>query len=529
MVQLRDYQSQAYARGIKALNQGKKALIVIGTGGGKTHVSGAFVRSAVNSGKKVILVCPLRILIWQHARALIKYFGFHKDEIGILQGDNTDDLNFLLNCRVVIAMAQSLASDRGQEFLRLVKFDVCLQDEKHLRHLDTAELKINAPFNIGLTATPFREKGQDVLDEYEWIAPISTKELILRGQLANFLYHSYSESQLVANGGEDYTEAEQKEVLANITPEFVLREWLKICKPQRYTLGFCGSIEQAKEYAAYFNSQGIISEVCCDETPDSDKRDGTPGFRTITAAFREGKVQVIFSVVKIATGFDEPMAKYALILRPIASLALWFQVFGRVLRIIPTKSLRVLGLDKQPIAHVLDFAGCGLRLPLPTEIDNFEDYIKSQVRRRVREEVVRREQYDRTRESFVDIFRELRGQMVARRDPSLIQDDADLIRELRRQAFWIYFCTPSFVWATYTKVRGVEYPPKSIWQGEGGVLENSIFEASTVENFLMYRQYLNRYKGDRKQPEAWVRDEVRKEFGVQGLVWLRQVSVIENR
>jgi len=533
-MQLREHQKEAVERGFAAIKQGMKPLIVVGTGGGKTAIGAAFTRSAANYNRGVIIACPLVALIGQQARELLR-FGFSKDEIGILQGNNSDTTEFLVKSPVVVAMAQSLNSDRGKQLLLNRQFDVCILDERHLGHLDTVENLVNAPVNIGFTATPIRQKGQEILEEYEWIEPTSSRKLIQQGYLSQYRHYIYSQTHLInPEGSGDYTDDEQKNILQNVTPEFVFKEWLRICTTHRNTIGFCGSINQAEEYAAFWTKQGFPAEVVCKDTPDEDKNfvvrtddgfveseDYTLGFRTIRQKFREGSISAIFSVTKLATGFDEPTAKYALILRPTVSEALWIQMFGRVLRIIP-------GVNPQPIAHILDFAGCGLKLPLPTEIESYEEYLRGKKKRISRQPILRKDKIKRHLSVSEFISRELRGKMIARRDPYTILDNVELLRELRYQAFWVHQCSPSYAWAGYCKVRKSDIVPKPLWIGETGCLEGAIFEDPSIESFLAYLKYLQAWKCDRKQPEAWVRDEVRKEFGVQGLIWLRQLSVFNG-
>ena len=536
-MQLREHQVKAFQDGVHAIKRREKPLIVLGTGGGKTAIGATFARSAARQDGRTVITAPYVTLIKQWAESLMRFGGFHQDEIGILQGSNSDTAEFLSKCPVVVAMAQSLNSDRGRQLLQDNRFQVGIYDERHLGHLDTAELLLRCPVNIGFTATPIRVKGQDILDEYKWIEPISSRTLVQQGWLSQFRHYIYSQTHLInPKGSGDYNDDEQGEILQNITPEFVFKEWCRIYTPHKDTIAFCGTIAQAEEYAAYFNRMGIKSEVVCKDTPDSDRNriirgegdfiieeEHTPGFKTIRERFRSGEVQVIFSVTKLAIGFDEPTAKCALILRPTVSEALWIQMFGRVLRIIP-------GLSVQPVACVMDFAGCGLKLPLPTEIESYTEYMQGKKKRVSRQAIVDRENLTRRVSVGEFIQRNLQGKMIARRDPYLINDDTELLRELRHQAFWVKESSPSYAWAGYCAVRKTNCVPKHLWYGEGGGLEGSIFEDPTIECFLAYLNYLSIWKDQRKPEirELWVRDEVRKEFGVQGLIWLRQLSVLHS-
>lgn len=519
-MQLRDYQQNAYDRSLALVKKRKSPLVVIGTGGGKTAVSSALTLSGIKAGKRVIIAVPLTQLIEQHVTTL-KNFGIHPDQIGILQGKNSDSDQHLSQCAIVVAMAQSLPGARGREMLKRSQFDICIQDEKHLAWLDTAQALIRAPFNIAFTATPLRDGNQETLNDYEWIEPISTRELIQQGRLTKFKHYLYRQTVQLQSPNRDYTLAEQQAILKNITPEFVFNQWCNTRSSKDYTLGFCASIEQAKEYARHFNRQGCKAAVCCEETPDKDRslKDGTviKGFESIKQDFRVGKIKVIFSVVRLATGYDEPLAKCSLILRPTKSLALWFQIFGRVLRPIPE-------MITQPIAQILDFAGCGVRLPLPTEIDSFQEYLKSQTK------IVRQAGNITTErvqsQPALPVFRDLAsGSMVPQQDPRLIADDVELLRELRHQAFWVYCCSPSFAWKVFNQLREAEPHPHH-FKGCDRVLENSIFTKPTVESFLAYMAYLKAYTHERSRPEQWMLEEIKKEFGIQGQIWLRQYSLI---
>ncbi len=114
------------------------------------------------------------------------------------------------------------------------------------------------------------------------------------------------------------------------------------------TLGFCVNVQHATDTADRFRKAGHPCEVLTGkDRPEDVKRK--------IAALADGGL--LFSVDKVSAGFDLPVLRVLLSLRPTKSEQLWVQQLGRAAR----------AADGKPYGLVLDHVGNTLRLGTLTE------------------------------------------------------------------------------------------------------------------------------------------------------------------
>jgi len=172
---LRDYQLEAYRRWE---DNGYRGVIVIPTGGGKTHIG---LWAIAKLRKKTLIVVPTIALLEQWKSNIEKYLGISK--IGIF-GANQKVLD-----EITITTYDS-AYLNAETFAD--KFGLVIFDEVH--HLPSENYKLIAElllseFRLGLTATPERsDMGHLKLDELVGpiVYKIDVKTLQLRGHVANY-------------------------------------------------------------------------------------------------------------------------------------------------------------------------------------------------------------------------------------------------------------------------------------------------------------------------------------------------------
>lgn len=497
-----NHQVAAVDQSWSILDAGKRPLIVLPTGGGKTAVAAMLAQEC--SGR-VIISCCMVPLIMQFVDDLIMV-GIPDETIGILQGDNSDSLEYLSRCRVVVAMSQTLQSPRGAEFLSENRFDMSIADEKHLAHLDIADDLISATYSIGMTATPWRGDGDEsLLNNYTWVQPITLAALLAEDKLVDYDHYFYPED--LEDG-------------VFVEPDYVFGQWADNLYGVP-TLGFCRTIDEANEYADYFTARGYPCATACDDTPDDE-------FAASRRALNDGSIHVIFSVVKIATGFNEPCAKGLLICRRIQSISFWVQVIGRI--------LRRDGRGQKGI--VLDFFNNGLRLPDPRDImdwraipsasgktcescglknsnklfycQNCGHCLASQkeiaeIRRSIAGEI------DLTE------YRRLHKPLEKSNRHSDYLDQVGVAKAAREAAFWQHKADPAFAIA-----KQKELFPDAVPVVHSQSLEGAIFGGEMApEDLGAYITYLKEYAGARSKPDAWIVAEVRSEGGQRAIDMLR--------
>jgi len=213
---------------------------------------------------------------------------------------------------------------------------------------------INPALLVGLTATPKRGDGaglDGVFQEIVYAVPMS--RLVKSGKLARpvgIAIGTGVDLDGVATRGGEFVES-QLEVVVNTEArnELVVDAWEKHAADRAQTIAFCVDVAHAKALTEAFRARGHNAEYVIGATPDHERR-------SIYAAFHDGEVNILLSVMVLSEGFDEPRASCALMCRPTQSQSLYVQMAGRVLRRSPGKN----------DALVLDFVDVTRRHSLQT-------------------------------------------------------------------------------------------------------------------------------------------------------------------
>lgn len=361
MYKLRDYQQDAADLGKKHLTKAKPAPFVLqlATGAGKSIVI-ADIAQSVNG--KVLVLQPSRELVEQNYEKLMSY---NPDfEVGIYSASlGRKDIG-----KVTYATINSVYK-KPDEFMDIdfVIIDECHQvNPKNLGGMYTSFLNsIGCQRVCGLTATPYRlvqrsyyeggdKKQTAQLAMINRIHPfflksivykIETDELIERGYLSPILYrkvHVDGLEQLQVNKtGSEY----DQESLENLWKDDESLEKMasvvaKIDQHCQRSLTFCTSLYQTEQVKALLAEMGIRAECVSGETP---KRERT----RLVAEYKAGKFKHMLNVGVFTTGFDVPALDCVILARPTLSLALYYQMVGRGVRLDPErpeKKLRVYDL-----------------------------------------------------------------------------------------------------------------------------------------------------------------------------------------
>jgi DNA repair protein RadD len=358
---LRDYQLRAIDSLRSNIRAGKRRqVLVMPTGGGKTVVASAMIKSASSRGMRSLFLAHRRELIDQTVDKLER-FGV---KAGVIMASDRRRDDFL---PVQVASVQTLAR-RAQR----PHADLIIVDECHHATSESYRKVIDAYSNatvIGLTATPWRSDKIGLADIYEThVLAATPAELMQGGALVPYDAFAYDAPDLhkvrVTMG-----EFNQKDLALACNTQVlvgsVVREYLAHAAGRRAIL-FPVNIEHSKSLVAEFQNAGITAEhVDCDtETSVRAKA---------MERFRHGDLTVLSSVGVLTEGFDAPAAEVCILARPTKSLSLHLQMIGRVLRPSPaTGKTRAL---------IHDHAGNVMRHGFP---DDERDYSLTATSQRVR-------------------------------------------------------------------------------------------------------------------------------------------------
>lgn len=331
-----------------------KNLVVAATGVGKTVISAFDYKNFRNNNKgkvnRLLFIAHREDILAQSMktfRTILRDRNFG----GLYTGNFTPD-----NIDHVFMTIQTFNSKKFDENITKDFYDFIIVDEFHHASAPSYQ-KLLSHFTpkvlLGLTATPERMDGKDVLEYFD--GRISSEmrlgEAIDKKLLTPFQYFCVSDELDLskikwAKGGYDNKELTNLLTIDKINAK--RRADLIIKSIEDYVtdidevvgLGFCVSIEHANYMANYFNEKKIPS-VAISSRCSADERDEAK------SGLINGKYKFAFVVDLYNEGVDIPEINTILFLRPTDSLTVFLQQLGRGLRLS----------DNKECLTVLDYVG----------------------------------------------------------------------------------------------------------------------------------------------------------------------------
>ncbi|MGH8074191.1 MAG: DUF3427 domain-containing protein [Lysobacter sp.] len=321
----------------------RRAAVVAAPGIGKTFLA-AFDANAMGAKSLLFLSNRLEHLT-QAARTFEHVFGQART-YGYAFGGNVNE-----RADFVFATVQSAAGSTG---LMERTFDYVVVDEFH--HASAPSYRsllaqLRPEFLLGLTATPERQDGHDVLAlcDYNVAYEVRLVEAINRGWLMPFHYFGIADECIDyaaipwRSGGFDIEQLENALMI-----EERVEAMLRHCEirgfdgPKRVTVGFCAGVRHARFMADALNKRGLIAEVVTGADAVSERE-------AIYERLQDpsGPLEWLFVADVLNEGVDLPALNCVVFLRPTESATIFIQQLGRGLRLTPTSE----------VLTVLDFVG----------------------------------------------------------------------------------------------------------------------------------------------------------------------------
>ena len=342
----------------------KRALVAVATGMGKTWLAAFDIRQmgiALTRRPRVLVIAHRSHILAQAEAAISTILD---DEFG--EGSTAWYIGSLsgLDGSLVIASIQKLSRPSGLERLAKEHFDYVVVDEVHHAHAPTYRrvlAGLNSDFILGLTATPERTDGVDVVsifdDNLAHVASIG--DGIAEDALVPFHYVGIRDTvdfQQIPwrNGRFDVDELE----LRVEASERMERLWKALVEhPAQRTIVFCCSRRHALFTRDWLRSKGLTSAAVF-------SGGGGDNYAQSLGRMRDGALETLCVVDMFNEGLDIPAVDRVVMLRPTESKVVFLQQLGRGLRASEGKS-RLLVIDfvgnhrifAQRIMHLLSLAG----------------------------------------------------------------------------------------------------------------------------------------------------------------------------
>lgn len=342
---LRPHQAKALDDLRAAYRAGHRApVLVMATGGGKTHTSAEIIRSAVARGRRVWFMAHLREILDTTSAKLTAEGIAHSY---IMAGRTYDQA-----APVHVVMVQTAV----RRLERLPRPDLIVIDECHLAVASTYRQVVQAvgnPTLLGLTATPARLDGRGLREMFDiLVQSCDTADLQSQGLLVPIRYYAPSRPDLsgIRTVAGEYAQGELADRMnrPSITGDAVAH-YRKLAHG-RPCVVFCTSVRHAEDTADAFRRAGYRATAISGETA-TDERTGA------LERLRSGNLDVVVNCQLWVAGVDCPIIGCVILLAPTKSVTKYLQSIGRGLRTAPGKTDLV----------VLDHAGNAFTHGLPTE------------------------------------------------------------------------------------------------------------------------------------------------------------------
>lgn len=344
MYKLRPYQQEAVDKGAEFINAKAErggAIMVLPTAAGKSLIIASICKQL--SGKTLVLQPSKEILEQNLAKA--KAFGI--EDIAVFSASmRTKELGnitfatigSIINCKELFS-----------EFEHLIIDECHLVNSKGGMYEKFIEYFGNKV--LGVTATPYRlhsysdmHTGQQcvvakmlhrtrprIFNKIIHITQI--QELYEQGFLCPIEYgvmNSYEHGEIPLNTtGMDF----DKKAMFNYNKgKNVIENVAKIIRKEscKHILVFTASVKEAEELSWYLDKLGITAATISATTKKKDRED-------VLERFIAGEIRVVTNCGTLTCGFDFPELDCVIIARPTQSVALYYQIMGRGIRIAPGK------------------------------------------------------------------------------------------------------------------------------------------------------------------------------------------------
>lgn len=362
-IELRDYQQEAIDNLKRMREDGKTiALLHHATGVGKT-ITAATDAKAVD-GRTLFLVNALKLAsqakdtfakVWPEA-TLGEYTGSQKD----------------VSQTVIFATVQSTSKDLAK--FSPTDFDYLIVDECHHAAANTYQkifTYFHPKFILGLTATPERSDGEDMLELFQNVThKMDLKTAVERGILVPIrcvrVKTNIDLTDVRINGIKYNSQDLESKLFIPERNQLIVDTYLKYVNGKK-TVIFCASVDHAAEIAKLLRDNGVKAEAV-------SGRDRVEIRNKILKDYETESTNVLCACDLLNEGWDSPHTKVLFMARPTMSKTIYMQQLGRGIRRCPGKddllvidfvdnanmfnmlySLhRVLDISKyQPMAYVL--------------------------------------------------------------------------------------------------------------------------------------------------------------------------------
>ena len=325
----------------------RKAAVIAATGVGKTYLAALDFKQS--NSQRLLFVAHRENLLNAARNTFRETLGSQDFGVILGGGNHTDCVN-----ESVFAMIQTISQEQHLSKFPNDAFDFIVVDEFHHAQAPSYRRLLDyfrPRFLLGLTATPERMDGRDVLSLCDGIVAYELRLLdaVDRGLLTPFQYFGIYDPvdyEQIPWKGTHYDLDELTAALKNDTRTAIVARNLRRYLPsfgKIKALAFCSSIAHAHYTAHTLTKQHSLKAIALTgENTEEERAEAIGRLRN-----ERDPLKVICVVDIFNEGIDIPELTHVLFLRPTQSFTVFLQQLGRGLRRVKDKEFLV----------VIDFVG----------------------------------------------------------------------------------------------------------------------------------------------------------------------------
>ena len=329
------------------INGNKKGLVISATGTGKTYLAAMDIKQffeinsntenklfEINKSKtsniKFLFIAHREELLENAINVFSKILKIDKNEFGRIYGGLKE-----IDKNIIFASIQSLRNCYNE--FKPSFFDYVIVDEFH-HSMSDSYLKtlsyFNSKFLLGLTATPKRMDGKDILSlcDYNVVDEIGIKEALEEDLIVPFHYFGVNDytinyDNIPYKNGKYNEKILLENLLLNTRTDYIVEKINKFGfdGDELSAVAFCQNIEHAFFMKEEFSKKGYKSAVITANTSSNERSE-------ILEKFKNKKIEILCVVDILNEGIDIPTINLLLFLRPTMSSTIFIQQIGRGLR-----------------------------------------------------------------------------------------------------------------------------------------------------------------------------------------------------
>lgn len=323
---LREHQEDALLELARMRAEGKTIALVQGaTGTGKTAIG---VLDAKSVGGRVLFLAHTRELVEQGRDNFSRLWP--EATLGLYLGASHE-----IGRAVTCASIQGVA--RNIELFRPDEFDYIMIDECH--HAATSTYKkilsyFRPHFTLGLTATPEREDGQDLLEIFQNMTRrLDVEAAVERGLLSPvrcIRIKTNVDLTDVRINGFKYNNLDLETAIKVPERNKLIVDTYQKFASGKQTVVFCTSVKHSDMVAELFRERGVAAKSISGQASDA-------GRKNILAAYERRELNVLCACDLLNEGWDSPKTEVLFMARPTMSKTIYLQQLGRGMRRAPGK------------------------------------------------------------------------------------------------------------------------------------------------------------------------------------------------